>query len=100
MDVRLCLVQVTVGKTERSPVKTQRVDSRTLRPNAKKLGMEESSGIGRRRSGAGSGQRLLPLLALGDFNCSTYLGIQAHLYTRLINLGPINNKAFSRADMP
>ncbi len=37
---------------------------------------------------------------LGDFNCSIYLGIQAHLYTRLINLGPIDNEAFSGADMP
>ncbi len=39
-------------------------------------------------------------VGLGDFNCSIYLGIQAYLYTRLINLGPINNKIFSRADMP
>ncbi len=40
------------------------------------------------------------VLAIGDFNCSIYLGIQAHLYTRLINLGPIDNEAFSGADMP
>jgi len=40
------------------------------------------------------------MLALGDFNCPIYLGIQAHLYTRLINLGPIDNEAFSGAGMP
>ncbi len=39
-------------------------------------------------------------VGLGDFNCSIYLGIQAYLYTRLINLGPIDNKAFSRANIP
>ncbi len=44
--------------------------------------------------------RGLVSVGLGDFNCSIYLGIQAHLYTRLINLGPIDNKVFSRADMP
>ena len=40
------------------------------------------------------------VFAIGDFNCSIYLGIQAYLYTRLINLGPINNKAFNKADIP
>ena len=40
------------------------------------------------------------LLAIGDFNCSIYLGIQVHLYTRLINLGPIDNRAFNRAGIP
>ena len=40
------------------------------------------------------------VLAIGDFNCPIYLGIQAHLYTRLIKLGPIDNEAFSGAGMP
>ncbi len=40
------------------------------------------------------------MLAIGDFNCPIYLGIQAHLYTGLINLGPIDNEAFSGAGMP
>ncbi len=39
-------------------------------------------------------------VGLGDFNCSIYLGIQVHLYTRLINLGPIDNEAFSGVGLP
>jgi len=39
-------------------------------------------------------------VGLGDFNCPIYLGIQAYLYIRLINLGPIDNKAFSGASIP
>ncbi len=40
----------------------------------------------------------LVLLAIGDFNCPIYLGIQAHLYIQLINLSPINNKIFSKTN--
>ncbi len=39
-------------------------------------------------------------VGLGDFNCSMYLGIQVHLYIRQINLGPTDNKAFNKADIP
>ncbi len=39
-------------------------------------------------------------VGLGDFNCPISLGMQAHLYTRQINLGPIDNEAFSGAGLP
>jgi len=47
----------------------------------------------------GTSALLYILLAIGDFNCSIYLGIQAYLYTRLINLGFINNKIFNKINI-
>ncbi len=40
------------------------------------------------------------LLIIGNFNYFIYLGIQAYLYTRLINLDPIDNKVFNRVNIP
>jgi len=56
--------------------------------------------LGRVEDSGGKAEGGIVNVGLGDFNCSIYLGIQAYLYTRLINLGLIDNKAFSGADIP